>query len=136
VSAIEPIKRLPGEPDVIAPDGSEVRVLLGLPDGSLAHFQLEEGATTLAVRHRSVGEVWYVLNGTGEVWRRFEGEESTDALARGVCLTIPVGTSFQFRSFGPGPLEILGVTMPPWPGPGEAVVVEGAWSPTVEPGPP
>jgi hypothetical protein len=25
--------------------------------------------------------------------------------------------------------------MPPWPGAGEAVLVEGPWTPTVDPGP-
>ena len=35
---------LGSEADAIAPDGSEVRVLLGLSAGGLAHFQLAEGA--------------------------------------------------------------------------------------------
>ena len=51
------------------------------------------------------------------------GESST--LAPGTCLTIPLGTSFQFRSFGPEPLAAIGATMPPWPGDDEAVPVEG-----------
>jgi mannose-6-phosphate isomerase-like protein (cupin superfamily) len=38
----------------------------------------------------------------------------------GLCLTLPVGTRFQFRSFGHEPLSVLGVTMPRWPGPDEA----------------
>lgn len=54
------------------------------------------------------------------------------ALARsGGTLTIPVGTHFQFRSFGYEPLSAIGVTMPPWPGDGEAIVVQGKWEPTV-----
>jgi mannose-6-phosphate isomerase-like protein (cupin superfamily) len=48
-----------------------------------------------------------------------------------VCLTIPLGTHFQFRAFGPESLTALGVTMPPWPGEGEAVRVQGKWEPTV-----
>ena len=40
-----------------------------------------------------------------------------------MCLTIPLGTHFQFRSLGPGPLAAVAVTMPPWPGPDEAVPV-------------
>ena len=52
------------------------------------------------------------------------------ALETGVCLTIPLGTHFQFRSLGPEPLAAVAVTMPPWPGPGEAVPVPGTWSPT------
>jgi mannose-6-phosphate isomerase-like protein (cupin superfamily) len=49
----------------------------------------------------------------------------------GVCLTIPHGTHFQFRSSGQVPLAAVGVTMPPWPGEGEAIVVPGPWAPTV-----
>jgi mannose-6-phosphate isomerase-like protein (cupin superfamily) len=49
----------------------------------------------------------------------------------GDCLTIPVGTRFQFRAHGSTPLAALGLTMPPWPGESEAVVVEGQWTPTI-----
>ena len=48
-----------------------------------------------------------------------------------VCLTIPLGVHFQFRSFGFDQLAAVGVTMPPWPGEGEAIVVDGEWRPTV-----
>ena len=123
-------KRLPVERDVIAPDGSEVRVLLGLKGGGMAHFRLEPGETSAAVTHRTVGEVWYILAGQGEMWRQAGGQEETVALEAGVCLTIPLGTRFQFRSFGKEALEAVGVTMPPWPGEGEAVDVPGPWLPT------
>ena len=49
----------------------------------------------------------------------------------GVCVTIPLGTHFQFRSLGDEPLAALAVTMPPWPGDDEAVVVTGQWASTV-----
>jgi mannose-6-phosphate isomerase-like protein (cupin superfamily) len=53
----------------------------------------------------------------------------------GTSLSIPVGTTFQFRNTGPGTLAAVGVTMPPWPGPGEAELMDGGpWVPTVEPG--
>lgn len=35
--------RLPQEPTVVAPDGSDVRVLLGLPAAGMAHFELGAG---------------------------------------------------------------------------------------------
>ena len=53
----------PLEPDVVAPDGSEVRLLLGLKGGSLAHFQLSPGEVSVAVRHRTVEEIWFFLAG-------------------------------------------------------------------------
>jgi len=126
--------RIAAEPDVTAPDGSEIRILLGLGGGGMAHFQLAPGEVSVAVRHRTVEEIWFVAGGTGRMWRHLGDEERTDVLEPGVCLTIPVGTTFQFCSLGPDPLQILGVTMPPWPGPGEAISAEGPWEPTVEPG--
>ena len=122
-------KRLPGEPDAIAPDGSAVRVLLAVERGSMAHFSLAPGQTSAAVVHRTVEELWYFLGGRGEMWLR-EGERSEVVeVERGVSVSIPVGTEFQFRSLGEDPLAAVGVTMPPWPGEGEAVVVEGPWDP-------
>lgn len=123
-------KRLPATSDVTAPDGSDVRVLLALKGGSLAHFELAAGRTSRAVAHKTVEEIWYFVGGRGEMWRSQDGREETVAVEPGVCLTIPVGTRFQFRSFGPEPLAAVAVTMPPWPGEGEAVAVEGAWEPS------
>jgi mannose-6-phosphate isomerase-like protein (cupin superfamily) len=113
-------------PVVTAPDGSTVRVLLATARGSMARFELEAGRTSLAVRHRTVEELWAVMDGRGEMWRRNDGAESVTALEPGVSLAIPAGTSFQFRSSGPGTLVIVAVTMPPWPGGDEAELVDGA----------
>lgn len=122
-------KSLPDEKDVIAPDGSEVRVLLGLQRGSMAHFQLGPGDVSRAVAHRTVDEIWFVLHGRGEMWRKHGEQEESVSLEPGVCLSIPVGTRFQFRCLGEAPLQIVGVTMPPWPGEQEAYPVEGVWTP-------
>jgi mannose-6-phosphate isomerase-like protein (cupin superfamily) len=116
---------------VIAPDGSEVRVLLRLAGGSMAHFQLDPGEVSIAVMHRTVEELWFVVAGRGAMWRSLDGREEVVALQPGVSLSIPVGTRFQFRAEGDAPFAAVGVTMPPWPGEGEAVTVEGAWAPTV-----
>jgi mannose-6-phosphate isomerase-like protein (cupin superfamily) len=125
-------KRLPATRDLVAADGSVVRILLSLRGGSMAHFELPPGQTSKAVTHRTVDEIWFVLSGRGEMWRAQQGQpESTVPLEAGVCLTIPVGTRFQFRSIGTRPLSVVGVTMPPWPGEGEAVLVEGKWEATV-----
>jgi mannose-6-phosphate isomerase-like protein (cupin superfamily) len=122
---------LPESDDVIAPDGSEVRVLLALTGGNMAHFSLPSGQVSQAVRHRTVEEIWYVLAGVGEMWRAGAADETVVALSPGVCLTIPVGVRFQFRSLGDEPLAAVAVTMPPWPGDDEAERVEGAWPPTI-----
>lgn len=120
-------KRLPDEPDVFAPDGSEVRILVSGPRGSMAHFRLQPGQVSQAIVHRSVDEVWYVTAGQGRIWRKSSDAEQITELVPGLSMTIPVGTSFQFRCDGNGPLDIVGVTMPPWPGADEAVFVEGPW---------
>ena len=123
-------KPLPERPDVTAPDGSDVRILLSSKNGSVAHFELAAGCTSRAVAHRTVDEIWYFLEGLGVMWRKLNGNEETVRVEAGVCITIPCGTHFQFRSIGPGPLKAVAVTMPPWPGEGEAYAVEGVWKPS------
>jgi len=124
-------KRLPVERDAVAPDGSDVRILLGLRGGGMAQFELPPGQTSTAVTHKTVEELWFFLSGRGQMWRRMEVHEEVVAVEAGVCLTIPLGTHFQFRSFGYEPLAAIGATMPPWPGEGEAKLVEGKWTPTL-----
>ena len=128
-------KPLQHVPDAVAPDGSDVRVLLQVRGGGLAHIELAPGQTSVAVLHRSVEEIWYFLVGTGEMWRKSGDYEDVVAVSPGVCVTIPVGTAFQFRVIGNEPLSAIGATIPPWPGTGEAVVVSGPWESTVESGP-
>ena len=123
------------EADVVAPDGSDVRIMLALERGSMAQFELAAGQTSLAVRHRTVEEIWFITDGEGEMWRQADAVTEVVPLAKGLCLTIPCGTAFQFRAVGARPLCILGVTMPPWPGDGEAIRTDGEWTATVQPGP-
>jgi mannose-6-phosphate isomerase-like protein (cupin superfamily) len=118
---------LPDLPDAIAPDGSEVRLLLALSGGGMAHFTLASGKVSKAVFHRSVEEIWYFIAGSGQMWRSLDGTSEIVEVRSGVCITIPVGTTFQFRSSGTEPLSALGVTMPPWPGEHEAVLVDREW---------
>ena len=66
-------KRLPADPTSVAADGSDVRVLLALAGGSMAHFQLAAGRISRAVTHRTIEEIWFVVSGHGRMWRR-QGE--------------------------------------------------------------
>ena len=122
--------RLPEARDVVAPDGFDVRVLLGLAGGGMAYFTLAPGQTSAAVAHRTVEEIWFVVRGRGEMWRRADGQEEVVALEPGVCLTIPLGTRFQVRAIGVEPLAAVAVTMPPWPGADEAYPVDPKWPAT------
>jgi mannose-6-phosphate isomerase-like protein (cupin superfamily) len=124
-------KRLPLQPDAVAPDGAAVRLLLALSGGSMAHFELAPGETSRAVTHHTVEEIWYVVAGGGQMWRRFDEREEIVDLEPGVCITIPLGTQFQVRALARAPLAAIAITMPPWPGEHEAKLVEGHWPPAV-----
>jgi mannose-6-phosphate isomerase-like protein (cupin superfamily) len=123
-------KILPSQPDTIAPDGSDVRLLPVLKTGGMIHFELAPNRTSKAVTHRTVEEIWYFVAGRGQVWRKQNGHAAVVDVYPGVSLTIPLGTQFQFRSFGYEPLAAIAVTMPPWPGEGEAIIGKGEWEPT------
>ncbi len=91
------LKRLTLEPEARAPDGTLVRLLCALKGGSLAHFELPAGAVSKAVAHRSVEEIWFFLEGEGEMWRRLGGEVALSDIRPGLSLTLPLGAHFQFR---------------------------------------
>ena len=66
-------KLLPTRHDDVAPDGSQVRLLLRLAAGSMAHFELGAGEVSRPLRHRTVSEIWYVVQGLGQMWRHQDG---------------------------------------------------------------
>lgn len=114
---------------VKAPDGSRVSILAASARGSMAHFALAPGQVSIAVRHRTVEELWFIVAGRGRMWRSGGGGEDMVELSAGQSLAIPAGIAFQFRNDGEDTLEAVGVTMPPWPGMDEAETVAGAWTP-------
>ena len=97
-------------------------------NGGMAHFTLPPGQTSSAVRHKTVEEIWYIIEGQGQIWRCDDDDDREDDLLPGVTVVIPVKTSFQFRNTGDGPLKIVGATMPPWPNDHEAVSVDNYWT--------
>jgi mannose-6-phosphate isomerase-like protein (cupin superfamily) len=111
----------------VAPDGSEIRPLLECEAGGFAHCTLKQGACSKGIKHRTVDEIWFVLGGKGTIWRRSEAGQAEDLLRPGRCITIPIGTSFQFRSEGDSPLRIGIATFPKWLGDDEAQMVDGRW---------
>lgn len=116
--------------DVLAPDGSEIR--LGLPieaRGSMVHCTLPPGGVSKAVTHQTVEEIWYFVQGMGQVWRKQGERAEVEDVLPGTFVTIPLGTQFQFRNTGHDPLVFIICTMPPWPGPDEAEEVADYWEP-------
>jgi mannose-6-phosphate isomerase-like protein (cupin superfamily) len=114
-------------PEVVAPDGSAVRVLVHTGSGSMARFSLPPFAVSRAVKHRTVDEVWYFLSGRGRMWLLSDDRATIIDVAPGLSVVISVGTAFQFRSDSAEPLQAIGVTIPPWPGEDDAIVVPGPW---------
>lgn len=115
------------EPDAIAPDGSEVRILASTARGSMAQFTLPAGKTSIAVAHQTVEEVWFFVSGQGQLWRKNDKAEAIVEITPGLSISIPIGTHFQFRNNGNASLIAVATTMPPWPGENEAYAVKGKW---------
>ena len=138
---IPPVARRSASADTVAPDGSEIRLLVGADQAatlaSLCEVTLPAGHVSRPVWHRHVEEIWYVLSGRGLVWRCPPGvdPESVDPVEvePGAALTIPTGWRFQFRAGASADLRFLCFTCPPWPGPDEAQPAErgGLGVPTV-----
>lgn len=122
-------KRVPTDYDLLAPDGSEIRLLHSLSGASVVHCALPVGAVSTPVKHRTVEEVWFFLSGAGQVWRKQGEHEIVLDVNAGLSLTIPLGAQFQFRNTGDVPLEFIIATTPPWPGEDEAIVLDaGRWA--------
>ncbi len=123
-----PVARRNPDPDATAPDGSEIRLLIddrhAARRASLVEVTLPAGQVSKAVWHRTVEEIWYILEGSGQVWRCPPTSRPNsclpEPLSPGDALTIPTGWRFQFSANPDGPLRFLCHTTPPWPGEDEA----------------
>ena len=127
-SSIPPIARRAAPADVTAPDGSEIRLLIDqrhLVEGaSMVEALLPAGQVSRPVWHRSVEEVWYILEGRGLVWRCPPATDPATVapapVSPGDAVAIPRNWQFQFSAGAEAPLRFLCCTIPPWPGPDEA----------------
>lgn len=124
-------KLISSPPQDVALDESEVRTLCRVSGGSMAHFTLAPKAVSKAIVLPDLEEVWYFISGRGRMWRQLASREETVDVGPGVCITIPAGTHFQFRSDDFEPLKVIGATMPPWTPEKAGHIVEGPWEPTV-----
>ena len=143
---IPPLNRRAAQPDATAPDGSEIRLLAdarhAARKSSMVEVALPAGQVSRPVYHRTVEEIWYILEGEGQVWRcpppepdqcRGAAPAPPQAVSPGDALVIPTGWRFQFAASAAAPLRFLCHTTPPWPGEDEAAPAErgGLGEPTV-----
>lgn len=113
--------------DYLAPDGSKIYRLVEGSKGNLCQCILPVGATSKAISHKTVEELWYFLEGHGEVYLKGIHNDKPTAVYSGTSMVIPVHTTFQFRNTGDVPLKFIITSMPPWPGVSEAESEEGIW---------
>jgi len=114
-----------------SPAGASIRYLMDGETGHLIHCTVAPHQVNRATVHQTVSEVWYVLEGHGEIWRDDGQESVTTELVPGTSIDIPVGTRFQYRNVSDEDLVFICVTMPRWPGDSEARYIDGKWRPTV-----
>jgi len=96
-------------------DGSTIRSLLDLAvapvrNQSLAEATVEAGAATERHYHRESEEIYYVVEGDGEV--ELDGERA--AVGPGDAVLIPPGTWHEIRASDAGPLRFLCCCAPPY----------------------
>ncbi len=125
------LRCLSEDADEIAPDGAEVRLLATTDRASMAHFRIQPGQVTRAVKHRGIDELWYVTSGDGELWLQDRGVEEgrQHVLQTGLSIAIRTGASFQCRNNAETVLDIVAVQVPPWSGDAEAIIVAGPFDP-------
>lgn len=128
VDSVPPVGHRSSQPDTTAPDGSEIRFIIDqrhrAKNASLVEVTLPAGQVSRPVWHQTVEEIWYILEGQGQVWRCPPDEDpfsvGSIAVVPGDALTIPTGWRFQFSASESELLRFLCITMPPWLGAEEA----------------
>ena len=140
-AGVSPPTRRAALPDATAPDGSEIRLLADARHSavmsSLVEVVLPAGQVSRPVYHRTVEEIWYILEGEGWVWRCPPDADAASVppqpVSPGDALVIPTGWRFQFAAAPGADMRFLCHTTPPWPGDNEAVPAEygGLGEPTV-----
>lgn len=99
----------------VTTDGSTIRSLLDrsnapVANQSLAEATIEAGGSTIRHVHRVSEEIYYLVEGTGEM--ELDGEVRT--VGPGDAILIPPGSWHTIRATGDGPVRLLCGCSPPW----------------------
>ena len=81
--------QLPDAPDATAPDGSDVPGAAAARPWLDGALRLAAGRVSRAVARHAVEELWYILAGQGQMWRRQGERQEKVPLRPGTCLSIP-----------------------------------------------
>ncbi len=99
----------------VTTDGSTIRSLLDLSNAPVAHQSLAEatlaaGASTVRHHHRVSEEIYYLVEGRGEM--EIDGE--VREVGVGDAILIPPGAWHRITASPDGPLRLLCACAPPW----------------------
>lgn len=106
--ALVDVQNIGQVPSFVTKDGSEIRELLAhrnscLRHQSLAEARLPPGASTTPHHHRLTEEIYYILEGSGDM--RVAGE--TRPVVPGDAIAIPPGATHQVTNTGSTVLKFL-----------------------------
>ena len=99
----------------VTTDGSTIRSLLDrsnapVTNQSLAEATINAGESTTRHYHRVSEEIYYLVEGTGQM--ELDGE--VRAVGPGDAILIPPGSWHTIRATGDGPVRLLCGCAPPW----------------------
>ena len=109
------VRSLADADSFVTADGSTIRELFGRPTGGVEHQSLAEatlapGQATQRHYHRVSEEIYFVLDGEGEM--ELDGERR--GVSAGDAVAIPAGSWHELRAEGDRPLRILCSCAPPY----------------------
>jgi hypothetical protein len=91
---------LPEHPAAKSPAGADIRFVIACEAGNMIHSTVPPQQVNRATMHATVSELWFVLEGRGEIWRDDGDESCVTALVPGTSVDIPVGDGVSVPKHG------------------------------------
>ena len=106
-------RQLPDAYDRLSPGGvAQIRLLPSFEQGELAHARVVSTQPSRPGRVVGMAELFYVVRGEAELWRRSGDLFDVSPLVPRRCASIPAGVDYQFRASEE--LELVVLTAPRW----------------------